>query len=90
MTRIVGVDEDRSLRVTVSAPPVEGNANAALERLLAAELRIPRSAVKIVRGAAARSKVVSVQGPTREELQARWPGLALGQDATGENHSGRR
>lgn len=59
------------LRVRVSAPPVEGRANAALERLLARALGMPRSAVRIVSGERAREKTVAVEGVSSEEVRRR-------------------
>lgn len=59
------------LRVRVTAPPIEGEANAALERLLARLLRLPRSAVRVVSGARGREKTVAIDGVSREELSDR-------------------
>jgi uncharacterized protein (TIGR00251 family) len=56
----VGGERDGALLVRVSAPPVEGKANDAVVELLAEALNVPRSAVHLERGAAARSKRVSV------------------------------
>jgi uncharacterized protein YggU (UPF0235/DUF167 family) len=64
------------LRCRVTAPPVAGAANTALERLLASTLGLPRSAVEIVGGQTARTKVVAVD-IGRERLLARWPDLAV-------------
>ena len=74
--RVDGV-VDGVLRVRVAAPPVEGAANEALLRLLAAELGVPRRAVSIVGGTTGRDKVVSVDGPVAGAILARWPGLGL-------------
>lgn len=52
------------IRVRVAAPPVDGAANEALSRLLAALLGVPRSAIEVTAGAAGRSKVVQVAGLT--------------------------
>lgn len=62
---------DATLRVRVSAAPVDGLANEALCALLARTLRVPRSAVTLVRGSHARDKLVSVQGCSFETLEAR-------------------
>jgi uncharacterized protein YggU (UPF0235/DUF167 family) len=50
------------LKAAVTAPAEEGKANTALMALLAAEWRLPRSAFDVLRGAAARDKVLSVSG----------------------------
>lgn len=60
-----------TLRVRVTAAPVDGEANQALLSLLARVFRVPRSAVTLVRGSHARDKLVSVQGCSLETLEAR-------------------
>lgn len=64
-TEVVGRYGD-AIRVRLAAPPVDGAANAELVRFLAERLDVPRSAVSIVRGAAARRKTVSVVGVTTD------------------------
>jgi uncharacterized protein YggU (UPF0235/DUF167 family) len=66
---------DGVLAVRVSAPPVEGAANQALLRLIAAELDVPRRDVRLVAGAGGRRKLVVVDGITPGRLAVRWPGL---------------
>jgi hypothetical protein len=73
--RVDGV-ADGVLKVRVSAPPVDGAANKALLRLLAAELDVPRSSVRLASGETSRTKVVDVDGVGEADLVARWPGLA--------------
>jgi hypothetical protein len=68
---------DGVLAVRVSAPPVEGAANQALLRLIAAELDVPRRDVRLVAGAGGRSKLVVVDGVTPELVLQRWPGLRV-------------
>ena len=51
-----------ALRVRVSAPPVEGAANAEVMRLLARELKVPVRAVEIASGHASKTKRVRVYG----------------------------
>jgi uncharacterized protein (TIGR00251 family) len=58
---VTGV-RDGVVHARVSAPPVDGRANAALERLLAKALGVPPSRVSVVRGQGARDKVVRVDG----------------------------
>ncbi|HWH94237.1 MAG TPA: DUF167 domain-containing protein [Baekduia sp.] len=59
------------LRARVTAPPADGQANAALIRLIAKALGVPPSRVSIVRGQSARDKVVRVDGITAADAHAR-------------------
>jgi uncharacterized protein YggU (UPF0235/DUF167 family) len=74
--RIVGVT-DGILQVRVAAPAVDGAANDALLRLLAAELGLPKSGLRIVTGATGRHKRIEAEGVEPSTLLARWPGLAV-------------
>ncbi|TDI27569.1 MAG: DUF167 domain-containing protein [Acidobacteria bacterium] len=62
---------DGRLAVRLNAPPVDGAANAALIRLLAKRLGVPRHAVRIVTGERARQKGVLIHGLTADELRGR-------------------
>jgi uncharacterized protein len=48
--------------IRVTAPPVDGKANAALCALIARAAGVPPSRVSVVRGQASRDKVVHVEG----------------------------
>lgn len=61
----------------MGAPAVEGAANAALIRLIAAELGVARTDVRIVAGATGRQKLVVVDGVEPERVLAVWPGLKV-------------
>ena len=67
---ILGWRED-VLRVAVTAPPVEGEANRAVTRLLARALGVAPSAIRVVQGERSRDKVVRVEGVTGPELHSR-------------------
>jgi uncharacterized protein (TIGR00251 family) len=69
-TEVSGWEGD-VLRVRVTAPPAGGRANAALIELLARQLDVPRSSVRIVRGLAARQKLIEVRGMTVEDARRR-------------------
>jgi hypothetical protein len=69
--------QDGSLRVRVSAPPVEGKANAALERLLAKALGVPKIAVGIVSGGRSREKTVVIDGLSQDEALQRLRQIVL-------------
>ncbi|MBI4313095.1 MAG: DUF167 domain-containing protein [Chloroflexi bacterium] len=62
---------DGVLRVRVAAAPVEGKANKALVELLANALGVPKSFVRVTRGAASRDKLVEVEGLSLEEAMRR-------------------
>jgi uncharacterized protein YggU (UPF0235/DUF167 family) len=61
-------------KVRVAVPPERGRANDAVLDLLAAALRIPRVRVRLVKGAAARDKVVEIEGMTPAEADRRLAG----------------
>jgi hypothetical protein len=58
------------LAVRVTAPPVDGRANEALLRLLARALGLPPSAVRLVAGESARSKIVEIDGLEASEVRS--------------------
>ncbi len=60
--------EGAALTIKLTAPPVEGAANAALIEFIAERLGVRKSAVSIVSGGKARNKVVRVTGVTREQV----------------------
>jgi uncharacterized protein (TIGR00251 family) len=62
---------DGAVVLQVRAPPVEGSANAAVIRLLAALLGRPPSAITLVRGAKGRDKMVHVPGVDVATVRAR-------------------
>jgi uncharacterized protein len=54
-------EEPSGLRLRVDAPPVEGAANERVVELMAREiLKIPRSAVSVVRGPRSRRKTLAI------------------------------
>jgi uncharacterized protein (TIGR00251 family) len=56
------------LRVSVTAPPVDGKANAAVIEAVAAAFAVRRADVTIVRGETGRRKTVRVAGATLAAL----------------------
>jgi uncharacterized protein len=75
-SEIVGWRADGTLAVRVAAPPVEGQANAAVAALLAGALKLRASAVSIEQGARGRDKLVRVDGLTPAEIRRRLGGAA--------------
>lgn len=54
-----------ALKVKITAPPVEGKANAHLVRLLAKSFGVSRSAITLVNGEKSRTKDFRIHAPTR-------------------------
>ena len=59
-----------ALKVRLHAAPVDGAANDALVALLAERLGLPKRAVRIVAGEAARGKTVEIDGTTEAAVRA--------------------
>jgi len=66
----IGPVHDGRLKVAVTSPPVDGEANAAVVELLAKTLGIARGAVEVVAGASSRRKTVRITGVTRAAIEA--------------------
>lgn len=79
---VEGFDEEGRLKVRLTAPPVEGEANRALALFLARGLGVPRRAVRIVRGETARHKLVEVEGFDDDTLRAALTALCNGQEGS--------
>jgi uncharacterized protein (TIGR00251 family) len=62
-TRAVGIHDGR-LKVQLAAPPVDGEANAALVEFLAGVLGVRKGDVVLLRGETGRRKTVRVAGAT--------------------------
>jgi uncharacterized protein (TIGR00251 family) len=58
-------------KVRVAAPAEGGRANDAVVRLLAKTLALPRAAVTIVSGHAARDKIVELEGVDSDQIERR-------------------
>jgi uncharacterized protein (TIGR00251 family) len=58
---LAGVRDGRLL-VRVSAPPVDGKANAAVCAAIAKAAGVPKGSVVVLRGASSRDKVVRIEG----------------------------
>lgn len=60
----LGADADEAphLKIRVAAAPVDGDANAAVEKLLAKWLGVPKTTVEVVDGETVRLKTVMIDG----------------------------
>ena len=64
-------ERDGAIVVRVTAPPVEGRANAALVKLLAKRIGVARGTVSVVRGRRSRDKLVRIEGLDAAESRRR-------------------
>jgi uncharacterized protein len=67
---VAGLHGD-AVKIRLSAPPVDGAANAALVDFLAEKLGVARSTIRLVSGQTSRSKVVAIEGLRMDEVAAR-------------------
>lgn len=66
-----------ALKVRLTAPPVEGAANAALIAFLAERLDVRRGEIRLVSGDTGRNKRLEFASLSPEELSARLAGLGV-------------
>lgn len=66
-TEFAGLHGD-ALKIRLSAPPVDGKANEALIKFIAATLHLPKAAVNLKSGQTSRRKVLEVSGTTTEAI----------------------
>ncbi len=66
----LGPRHDGRIKVAVTAPPVDGEANAAVIELIAKALGVARRDVEVISGATSRRKTIRVTGATAEQLEA--------------------
>jgi len=66
---VQGVHDGR-LKVALDAPPVDGEANAALIALLAKLLKLPKRQIELVRGQTSRHKTLLLTGVDEAALRA--------------------
>jgi len=70
--------EENTLRLRVTAPPTEGQANDGVITLLAKALEVSKSRLEIVRGHSSREKLISVQTLSEQEVRRRIQTVAKG------------
>lgn len=72
-SKVVG-EHGGALKVQLAAPPVDGEANAALVELFAKLLGVPRRQVELISGDTSRSKRVRVTGLDSAAVEAAMKG----------------
>ena len=75
-----------ALKVSLTAPPIEGKANEACIEFFANLLKVPRSSVTIAAGQSSRSKIVRVVGLTAIEIRTRIGAVQIWQNFLRSRH----
>jgi uncharacterized protein (TIGR00251 family) len=57
-----------ALKIRLAAPPVDGKANEALVKFIAATLHLPKSSVMLKSGQTSRRKVLEISGAESSEI----------------------
>ena len=65
--QIVG-EQEGLLKIKLTAPPVDGEANQALVAFLAQFFKLPKKNVEIIKGETSRQKLVFIKGITSQTL----------------------
>jgi hypothetical protein len=73
----VGPFRDGVLRVRVTRPPADGEANRAVLRLVARAIGLPVSLLSVVAGERARRKRITIEGIDADELGRRLAALPV-------------
>lgn len=66
---VIGVHDGR-LKVSLAAPPVDGEANAELIAFFSSALGVSRRAVALLRGERSRQKALAITGVSAEQVRA--------------------
>ncbi len=61
-------EQDGALKVKITAPPVDGEANQALVNFLAEYLKVAKKNIKIIKGETSKTKIIEISGINKEEL----------------------
>jgi uncharacterized protein (TIGR00251 family) len=63
-------ERDGAVLIRISAPPVDGKANAALIAFVAKTVGVPKGSVAIIRGETSRNKIIRVAGRAADDVRA--------------------
>ena len=66
-----GLYGEAAVRLSVAAPPVDGKANAEVEKFLSRLLGVPKGDLRVIGGASGRDKTVLVRGARAEQVRTR-------------------
>ena len=65
-----GLYGEAAVRLSVAAPPVDGKANAEVEKFLSKLFGVPKSDVSVIGGTSGRDKTVLVRGAEPEQVRS--------------------
>jgi len=65
----IGPRHDGRIKIAVTAPPVDGEANAAVIELLAKSLGVAKSAIEVIAGTSSRRKTLRIAGVTADQIE---------------------
>jgi len=65
----IGPVHDGRIKIAVTAPPVDGEANAAVVELLARRLGIARGDIAVIAGASSRRKTLRIANVTARQIE---------------------
>ncbi|MBA3453441.1 MAG: YggU family protein [Deltaproteobacteria bacterium] len=65
----VGPIHDGRLKISVTSPPVDGEANAAVVELFAKQLGVAKGAVEVIAGTSSRRKTLRITGVTAAAIE---------------------
>ena len=65
----IGPMHDGRIKIAVTAPPVDGEANAAVIELVAKQLGVARGSVEVVAGASSRRKTLRIANVTAQQIE---------------------
>ncbi len=63
--------DDGTVKIRLTAPPVDGKANQALIEFLAKTLNVPPSSIEIIAGQTSRDKLISIMSLNSDQVQQR-------------------
>jgi uncharacterized protein (TIGR00251 family) len=66
----IGPRHDGRIKIAVTAPPVDGEANAAVIELVAKALGVAKGAVEVIAGVSSRRKTLRIAGVTVDQIEA--------------------
>ena len=70
-TAITGVMEDGTIKIRLTAPPVDGKANQTLIEFLSKVLGCAKKDIEIIAGETGRNKLITIVNMDSEEVQQR-------------------